>query len=335
MKQEKILLDISYSAIIKIIIAFLVIVFLFAIRDIIVLGFVVLVLLAALSPIVNHWSKYMPRILALIILFTIIIGVFGLITYAIVPPLVSQLQGLGGTLQDAFADNSKISASQKIIDVVSNQLDKIGSVLSDGLFKTTASVLTGLVSFITVFVLIFYLLADQESIKKLAIEYLPINRKEQIIEALRQVGEKMGGWLLGQLTLMVIIGLINGLILLIMGIPYALALGLWCGLTELIPYIGPILGMIVALVVAFASTGNLLIPLIILIAFMLVQQLEANFLVPKIMGKAVGLSPVIIIFAILIGGKLFGLTGVILAVPAAAVVSVLVKEWPNLKLAKG
>lgn len=332
MKEEKVTLDISFNALLKILVVVLGVIFIYAIRDIVVDVFIVLVFVASLSPIIKGWSKSMPRPLALTLMFALIISVICLIIYLIVPPLVGQLQGLTETLQSYFTGgSSRLTLPDQYVNIITGQIDKIGSALSNGIFKTTTSVINGFIAFITILVLTFYLLADQSSFTKFILEYLPINRKEQIIKTLGEVGEKMGLWLRGQLTLMVIIGLIDGLIVMFLGVPYALALGLWAGLTEAIPYIGPLLGMIAALVVAFATTGNIVIPLIILVSFMLVQQLEAHFLVPNIMGKAVGLSPVIIILAVLIGGKLFGLTGIILAVPAAATLAVLIKEWPKLK----
>lgn len=333
--KQKLEIDISFYALFKILAVILGVLLIFAVRDVIVDLFIVGVLVASLSPIITNWSKRMPRVAALALLFILIIGCIVGVIYLMVPPLITQLQDLAIILRNNFTDGAKYTIPSQYVDTLTSQIDKVGSTLSSGIFKTTASVINGVISFITILVLTFYLLSDQESLKKLVLEYLPINRKKQVVVTLKEVGEKMGGWLRGQLTLMVIIGLLDGIILAILGVPFALALGLWAGLTEAIPYLGPLLGLVAALIVAFATSGNLVIPLIVLIAFLLVQQLEANFLVPKIMGKAVGLSPVIIILAVLIGGKLFGIIGIIIAVPAAAALSVLIKEWPNLKTERG
>ena len=154
-------------------------------------------------------------------------------------------------------------------------------------------------------------------------------QQDKIFEVMNKIGFKMGGWLRSQFILMIIVGVADGIILMILGVPYALTLAVWGGLTEVIPYIGPWLGLIPAFIVAF--TISPLKGLLIFIAYIIIQQLESQFLVPKIMGKAVGLSPVIIILAILIGAKLMGILGVLIAVPAAAAISVIIQEWPEIK----
>ena len=136
----------------------------------------------------------------------------------------------------------------------------------------------------------------------------------------------MGSWLRGQLLLMFIVGAVNGIGLAILGVPYAFLLGLWAGLTELFPYVGPVAGAIPGVFIAFTALGPVK-ALIALIIYIVVQQLESNFLIPKIMGRALGLSPVAVIFALLIGGKLFGFIGLLLAIPVAAVLAVVYEEW--------
>jgi predicted PurR-regulated permease PerM len=108
-----------------------------------------------------------------------------------------------------------------------------------------------------------------------------------------------------------------------------MVLGLWGGLTEVIPILGPWLGLIPAALVAL--TVSPLTAVLVIAAYILIQQAEAQFLVPKVMGKAVGLSPVIIIITLLIGAKLFGVVGAVVAVPVAAVISVIVQEWPEIQ----
>lgn len=332
MKQEKITFDVSWSVLFKI--AFLIgsIAFLYVIRDILAIFFFVIIIAAALSPIVDRWSKTIPRILALISLIIIIIGCLMLISWMIFPPLINQISDMGQNFNKNIPETiSTLPSSERVLDVLSSQLDKIGTSLSSGIFKTTTSVINGFIAFVTIMVLVFYILVDKDTMKSFLLEYLPVQKKNEIIETLEKLVHKMGSWVRGQLSLMLIVGLIDGVALGVLGVPYALTLGLWAGLTEVIPYLGPFLGLIPALLIAFAYSETLLIPILVIVIYALVQQLEANFLVPKVMEKAVGLSPIIIIFAILVGGKLMGVTGVILAVPAAAAISVIIKEWPKLK----
>jgi predicted PurR-regulated permease PerM len=130
---------------------------------------------------------------------------------------------------------------------------------------------------------------------------------------------------------MVVIGLSELVIYLLLGLPTPLPLGLWSGICEVIPYIGPALGILPALIVAFTTGGIIKGLLVFIFAGILVQQLEAHVVVPKIVGRAVGLSPVLVIIAVLVGGKLFGLIGAIVAIPTAATIAVVVGEWHNLR----
>jgi predicted PurR-regulated permease PerM len=129
---------------------------------------------------------------------------------------------------------------------------------------------------------------------------------------------------------MLIIAVTNYLAYVIIGVPTPLPLALWAGLAEAIPYIGPWLGLLPAALILLIN-GNILGALLVLIVSLVIQQLESNFIVPRVMGKAIGLSPVLVILAIIVGAKIFGLLGAIIALPAAAIISVIVQEWPNLR----
>jgi predicted PurR-regulated permease PerM len=119
--------------------------------------------------------------------------------------------------------------------------------------------------------------------------------------------------------------------LIIIGVPYALTLALISGLLDLIPTIGPIIAGVIAALVALSVSP--IQAVFVIVMYIIVQQIENTLLVPNIMKKAVGLSPVVILMAVLVGAKLLGLIGALLAVPLAAVLSVLVMEWPLIKQA--
>ncbi len=326
-------IEISTSTIIKLVLAIVAVWFLYTIRDIVVLFFVVLVVVAAFGPIIDWLAKYIPRVLAVIIFSLVFLGALVGVGYLIVPPIIHQLQLLAINLPTILSKlgplyqsiQNSIGSYQESLFNFSSQLGRLGG----GIYSTTVGFITGLVAFLTILVLAFYMLLEQESLKKFLEQTLPFDHKERIFEILRKIGYKMGGWLRGQAALMLIIGLLDGIALLALGIPYSLVLAVWGGLTEVIPYIGPWLGLVPAFFVAL--TVSPLKALLILVAFLVIQQMEAQFLAPKIMGKAVGLSPVIIILALLIGAKLMGILGVLIAVPVAAVLSVLIQEWPEIR----
>lgn len=330
---NRVKIDISTSTIVKIALAILAVWFLYAVHDVAVLFFIVLIIVAALNPLVDWAAKYIPRFLAVIFLAVIIIGIFALIGIAIIPPLIVQLTQMANNLP-ALADRfgpfyhtiqSAISQYQEGLLNLTSQL----SGVTTGIYSTTIGFFSGVVAFFTILVMAFYMLLEQDAIRSYINQIISPEQKDRVFPILKKIVTKMGNWLRGQFSLMVIVGVLDGIALAILGVPYALILAIWGGLTEAVPYIGPWLGLIPAVIIAF--TMSPIKALIVVVAYLVIQQLEAQFLVPKIMGKALGLSPVIIILAILIGAKLLGILGVIVAVPMAAAVSVVIQEWPEIR----
>lgn len=330
---NRVKIDISFATMLKIIIAIFAIWFLFAIREIVVLFFIVLVIVSATAPLVDKMSRFMPRILALIILSLILITLLVAIGFLLIPPVINQIAQIATDLpyyidkiNPAYYQIKTIVAHYQ--DSLLNFSNQLGSFTS-GIYTTTVSFFGGIVAIVTILVLSFYLLLEQNSIKSSLKQLIPDEHQERLLSVINKISVKMGNWLRGQGILMLTIGLLEGIVLGILNIPFALTLAVWGGLTEVIPYIGPWLGLIPAFIVAY--TISPLMAIIVLIAFILIQQLEGQILVPKIMGKAVGLSPVIIILSLLIGAKLMGILGVIIAVPVAAAISVIISEWSEIK----
>lgn len=330
---NRVKIDISLSSVAKVTLFILGLWFLYAVRDIALLFFIVLIIVSALTPLVDKASKYIPRFLAVIILAIIFVGIITAAGFLFLPPLISQISQLAVNLPIIVNKlgplyhnlQTIVPSSQSNLLDFSSQLSGITS----GIYTTTVGFFTGLIALLTVVVMSFYLLLEQDAIKNFVYEIVPQNNREVAVNLLHKIADKMGSWLRGHIVLMIVVGLLDFAALSIIGVPYALTLGLWGGLTETIPYIGPWLGIIPALIVAFTVSPFKV--LIAVIAFLLIQQIESSFLSPKILGKAVGLSPVIIILSLLIGGKLMGILGVIIAVPVAAALSVIFQEWPEIK----
>lgn len=331
--ENRVKFEISNSTILKIILAVLAVWFLYSIREVVVLFFIVLVIVAALGTLVDKMSRYIPRALAMIIITIAFFGLLTLLGFLIIPPIISQISQLAVNLPyiinklGPFYENirNSVTYSQEGLFNISSQLGR----LTSGIYSTTLGFLSGLVAILTILVLSFYMLLEQDSIKNFFHQIVPFEHKEKIFDIIRKISTKMGRWLRGQVLLMIVIGVLDGIVLLIGGVPYALTLAVWGGLMEVIPYIGPWLGLLPAVLIAL--TISPWTALFVVIAYLVIQQLEAQFLVPKVMGKIIGLSPVIIILAVLAGVKLMGIMGVVVAIPVAAAISVFIQEWPNIK----
>lgn len=328
--NQKTTIEISSITILKVFGVAVLLWFLWYIRDILILLFVVGILVATLSPSVEKlYTKKIPRLLSVILIYLVLIILFSLLVYLIVPPIIVEINKL---IQNSPAFIERISPiyyqSKGYLPVFQQSLENIAGTLNrltTNVWSAALTIFGGLVSFVTILVLTFYMLLEKESIDHIVISFLPIDRKDRILKIIQKVGKKMGSWLRGQLLLCLVIGVIDFIILSILGVPYALILAVLAGILEIIPTLGPVLGAIPAILVAL--TISPLTALIVTIGYLGVQQLENHILVPKVMGKAVGLSPVIVIIALIIGAKLLGIAGAILAVPAAAVIQVLVSEW--------
>ncbi|OGD67866.1 hypothetical protein A3F08_01600 [Candidatus Berkelbacteria bacterium RIFCSPHIGHO2_12_FULL_36_9] len=306
--------------------------FLYLIRDILVLLFVVLILVAALDPMVS-WAeeRKIPRLLSASVLYFLIIAFIVLTISSIFPPIIDQMTQLANNLPDYFQKlapyyNSYLSDLtlnwQEIISTTSKQLSNVTS----GFYNATLAVFGGLTAAATVLVLSFYLLIDRKTTGQFVVALFPINKKEHLTQIFRKIADKMGSWLRGQIIVSLIMGITTAVILGLMGVPYALTIGLFAAILEIVPVVGPTIVAIMAVLTAFVF-GGWVKALIVLIAGIVLQQLEGHLLIPKIMGKVVGLSPTVIIIALLIGGKLAGIPGAILSIPIAAGLSVVFQEW--------
>lgn len=169
--------------------------------------------------------------------------------------------------------------------------------------------------------LAFYLLKDLDRFKERFVASLPRPYRAEILTLLRGLDRVLAGFVRGQLLLALAVGLLAGLATKLLGLGYSLLLGIWAGVTEFIPYVGPVLGAIPA-VLAGLSVSPLL-GLQAALAFAIIQQLENAVLSPKIMGESVGLHPLVVLVSVLAGGYLFGTGGLILALPITGVVRVL------------
>ena len=197
--------------------------------------------------------------------------------------------------------------------------DAVGTVLS-----AIWGFVGGVFGVVTILIVAFYLLIDADNLVRAMVRLFPRQERARVRDAFRRAGEKVSAWLAGQLLLGAIIGTTAAIGLWIMGVPYFYVLAFIAGIGELIPIVGPLLSAIPAVVVAFSVSPATALG--VAVFFFLQQQVENHVLVPKVMSRQVGISPVLVIMALLIGGSLLGLVGAILAVPTAAILQVLLQE---------
>jgi predicted PurR-regulated permease PerM len=202
----------------------------------------------------------------------------------------------------------------------------LGGTDGGTVFTRTAGVFSGVFAFITVLVISFYLVvADQKGMKELIRPLVPEKNRDMVMSLVLKIQKKMGLWVLGQIILSIAIFVFTYVGLTILGVKYALVLALLAGLLEVVPYMGPFLAAVPAVLFAFVQSPALALAVIVL--YILVQKSESYVLVPKIMQKTVGTSPLVVLVSLLIGFKLAGILGLLLAVPIAGALMVLLEEF--------
>jgi predicted PurR-regulated permease PerM len=278
--------------------------------------------MASVLPLVNYLrNKHFPKIWAVLIPYSGILLAIFLLILPLIPFVTAQLQSLI-TLFPQFLDRSATTFGFAIDP---NQLEKYLNAefnnLGNNAVNVTTKVFGGLFSVITILVVSFYLLMYHDSFKKFLASFFQDGSREYVLKIVDQVNNKLGAWLRGQIVLCFSIGLLSWIGLTILGFPYALPLALIAGLLEAIPTIGPILSAIPAVIIALTISPTLALTIVAL--YMLIQALENQILVPKIMEKAVGLNPVVVILGVMIGANLMGVAGALLAIPFISFVIVI------------
>lgn len=311
-------IDISHRTIIFITVFLLSLWAIYLIRDLLVIIFVSLILVSALTPLVNFLNNLkLPKALAIAVAYIIIIGLVVGILISLLPPLVEQSSRLAVTLPDLtarFFNRANIDRS-----VFQSQLTD----LSKNIFSITLNIFDHFLTIIFLLVLTFYLLLERDNLES-RVATLFVGRETRIRNLIIHIQEKLGAWLRGQLLLSLIIGVLSYIGLVILNIPYALPLSIFSGVMEVVPVIGPIISALPAILIAL--TISPILSLGVAAMFFVIQQTENHLIVPQIMKRAVGLNPLVVILAIAIGSRLLGFAGALLAVPIAVVIQIIVTE---------
>jgi predicted PurR-regulated permease PerM len=314
----------------------------FLVRHVLLLIYISGLLAIGFSPIVRLierqkalpiGARRLPRWLAILTLYLVIIGALTGIGFMVFPPLYEQAQQFWTELPAMINRGQDWLISKGIMrervglreaveraPVPGGAADAVGPVVT-----AITSVLGGLFGLFTILILTFYFLVEAGQLRLTLLQLFPRRSRARVDAASRDITVKVSAWLGGQLLLAAIIGVTSAIGLWLIGIPFFYVLALISAIGEMIPVVGPILAALPAIAVA-ASVSTQKVLLVVLF-FVIQQQFENHVLVPKVMERQVGVSAVTVILALLIGGNLLGIIGAILAVPTAAILQVLFTEW--------
>jgi predicted PurR-regulated permease PerM len=290
---------------------------LFQVRDILYLLFIAFLLMTALHPLVVRLERlHIPRLVALIIIYAVIFGLFGLTLAGSIPTIIVQSTRLAQVLPDVLM---KVLPYWKTdLSTISQQIAPIG----ENLIKVTIDIFNNIVTTLAVLMFTFYFLLERRRARKILTDMFGEEVAFQTVDIVRAIEIRIGEWVRGELILMLAIGIMSYIGLLLLHIDFALPLALVAGILEIVPNIGPIVSAIPAVLIGFSVSPILALSVVAL--YIIVQQFENHIIVPVVMKQSVGLSPLITIVALMVGGKMAGIMGAILAVPVLLVCQVLI-----------
>ena len=336
--MDKRQIDISTSVIIKVFAIILGLWFLYVIRDIVALFFLSVILTATFDPMIHWMAKHkISRSFAVTIIYISLFSILGIFISFLIPPLVSQFKDFGqnipayseafaktfnGLEQYAFSYGIQFNSHEFLQNITGNFFQSSGQI-----FSTTIGVFSFFISILVILALTFYMSVKEDGMNKFLISITPEGNQKYIISLADRIKSKIGKWLAGQLLLMLIIFVLDFIALSLFHVPYALILAMLAGLLEIVPYLGPIISATLASLVGFIISP--ITGVVVLSVLTVIQQMESHIIVPQVMKKAVGLNPVVVILALLIGAKLGGTLGAILSVPIATSVSVFIGDLVN------
>jgi len=294
-------------------------------KEILAIIFISFIIMATLSPSVDFLRKNrVPKILAVLIPYLTFIAVILLIIVPLVPFFISQLQSLFLIFPSYVDQTTKLLNLNLDISDINEMFTKDIADIGKNVLLFTSKIFTGVFSLLAVFVISFYFMLGREKTKKEITTIFPKDSQDKVLAIISRVENKLGAWFRGQIVLSFTIGFTTWIALTLLGIPFAPPLAILAGILEIVPTIGPIIAGIPAVIVALSISPILAV--VIIAVYIVIQMFENNILVPKIMERAVGLNPIVIIVGVMIGTKFMGVLGALLSVPFIATLAILFKN---------
>ncbi|MCX6641557.1 MAG: AI-2E family transporter [bacterium] len=326
--------NISTAAILKLLLFGLLILFLYLVRQVVALVFAALIFAMALDPWVDWLQKHkIPRSLGVTLIYVLAIALFSLSIVLLIPPVTQQVNDLAANFPDYYQQISSTLGEinflqgvdiQKELSARVTELGKMAGSTATTVVNAIFSLFKGVLSLFLMLVLTFYFIITEAGLKKMINMLTPKAHQPYVIGLFERMQLRMGLWLKGQLILSLVIFVLAFVGLTVVGVKYALLLAFLAGLFEVIPFVGPVAAAVPGIFLALHQSP--MTALLALIVYMLIQQLEGHFIVPKVMSKTVDMNPLVVIIVVLIGVELGGIIGAILAIPVATAVSIALKD---------
>lgn len=327
-------IDITLSALLKIVSVVILVTLFFKVWEIIVSLFLAVVIAAALEPALRWFEEHkIPRIITVPTIYLLALALLFGIFYTILPTLFNEVFTLSQDLPEKYSNfvrtglGGAIDSGGFLAPALNEALDSLqqgfGNFVPD-IFKFLSAIFGGIVSFVLVIVFSFYLSLRRNDIEKSILAITPLRNKARIKDLIRKIQRRTGRWFQAMFVLATFMGVTVFLILSLLNVKYALLIGIFAGLLELIPYIGPFIAGVSMF--AIASTQSLFLGLVVIGIYILLQQFEQAFIIPTVMSRVIGLNPLVILLSVLVGAQIAGFWGIIAAIPFIASAREVVKD---------
>ncbi|MDP3934732.1 MAG: AI-2E family transporter [Candidatus Giovannonibacteria bacterium] len=330
MPQKNQIIEISFWTMLKVALLALLIWALWELRDFMAVMLLSIVIASAIEPANHFFARYkIPRVLSVIFIYLATFLIFALVFYLIIPPLFGDIleflsalptyiEGAVGPRGSLFLLFPEIPKEfNEIIKQVAVSLEKYVADVTPGLFSAGTALFGGVVSFVLLIVISFYLSVQEHGIENFLRIVTPLENEDYILDLWQRSQRKIGRWLQGQILLGVLVGVMVFLGLTILNVKYAISLAILAAMFEIIPVFGPVMAAIPAVAIAFIQSP--VSGLMVLGLFVIVQQFENHLIYPLVVRKTIGVPPLLVVISLVIGGTLGGFFGIILSVPIAAV----------------
>lgn len=339
--EQRYTFDISTGALLRILVVIVFIVLFLLLWKVLAGVFLAIILAATIEPVILFMRKaHIPRFATVILVYLVGIAILGGMLYLVLPNLFFEFRDLSNTLPERYSGLAQ-SLHQRLPlislpDIGEGGLGQIfqnfrseSGVAASDLFSFAFSFFGGVLSVILIFVISFYLSLEERGMEKFLGSLVPTRHKEYVFDLWRRVQQKLSRWMQSQIILILFVGLTMFPILWGIGVEYALTFAIVVSLLEIIPVIGPILGTVILFLLILLQSPML--ALVAVGAYVLIQQVQANFIIPAVVSRAIGLNPVVIILLLIAGGALAGVWGAILAIPLGAVAAEFLRDIKDIR----
>lgn len=335
--NKNVTINITAGSVIKILIILSIAALLWFLRDLVLILLTSVVLASAMDPAVRIFMRAkLPRVFSVLLVYTIIIGLFAGVIYAFVPVLLEETSAL---LQDIPSVTELIKSDNTItsmlpddvsIDNMQAGLSEVIKNYSSNAFVFINTIFGGVFTFLLIIIFSFYFTVQESNVRDLVRIVVPKKSEEYAIDLLNRSQRKVGLWMQGQLLSGLIISTLTYLGLTILGVKYALLLSSLVLLFGIIPVFGIVLATIPAVATGYV-TGGVTMALLVLALYIIIQQFEGNLIYPLVVTKIVGVPPLMVMLSLIVGVQLAGFLGILLSVPLAAVLQEIVADLDKWK----